>query len=686
MMFKSFSFANAARWLVLPALALFCPELVLARQIQATQTLSPKAQEMATPRQRETALKESESISPKERELINLLRSDAPPGEKALACKQLTIYGTAEAVSALAPLLADEQLASWARIPLEAIPGPAADNALRQALDRLHGKLLVGVINSIGVRRDAKAISKLSAKLKDSDLDVASAAAVALGRIGDNRCVRPLLAALGNDSPELRTAAAQGCVRCAEQFMKDDKYPAAVKLYDTVRQARVSQQAMLEATRGAILSRRAAGVPLLLEQLRAQDKARFGLGLRVARELPGREATEAVIGELRRADAERQPMLLLALADRSDPAVRPTLLQAARTGPKKLRLVAIGVLEHSTNLDSVPVLIEAATDPDADIAQAALAALTRLPGNAVEPDLVTRLLEATGSSRQVLIEVVANRRLQVALPTIVQSVDDRDAAIRRAAVRAVGLLGGEKELASLTKLLLQNPGGRQNADIESALLAISSRRGSDCVPFLLPLSQSTDSAMRIVGLHALGSAGGPAALASVTAALDDREESVQDEAVRTLASWPNTWPEDDQIEEPLLKLTQTGRKSSYQVLALRGYLQFLQGDKKLSNDEKASKLKAVMPLIKRPEEKEAAVAVLRATPAPASLELLADFASDPGVAEEAWAAVIDTAGKSKSDIPKPDRQKALQLALEKSANDATRKKAADALKKLDNGS
>jgi hypothetical protein len=294
------------------------------------------------------------------------------------------------------------------------------------------------------------------------------------------------------------------------------------------------------------------------------------------------------------------------------------------------------------------------------------------------------LVQSTGPARQVLIEVTANRRLEAALPTIVQSVDDRDTGIHRAALRAVGVLGGEKELASLIKLLLQNPGRRQSADIEAALLAISSRRGADCVPFLLPLSQSSESALRIVGLHALGAAGGPAALASVTAALEDRDDSVQDEAVRTLASWPNTWPEDSQIEEPLLTLARTGRKNSYQVLALRGYLQFLQGDKKLSDDEKVTKLKTIVPLIKRAEEKEAAVAVLKSTQAASALELLADFATtDPGVAEEAWAAVIDSAGKSKSAIPKTDRQKALQLALEKSANDANRKKAAEALKRLD---
>jgi len=671
----------------LMALIILTTEPAQARQLQTTGAVSPKGAESLTSRPRQPVAQESESINPKERELISVLRSEAPPEEKAMACKRLVIYGSAAAVPALAPLLADEHLASWARIPLEAIPDPAADNALHQALDKLHGKLLVGVINSVAVRRDPKAVPKLIGKLKDQDIEVASAAAVALGCIADSRDSRSrdaLTHALASDSAELRAAAAKGTVRCAEQFMKDDKLPAATKLYDAVRQASVPRQAVLEATRGAILARRSAGIPLLLEQLRASDKASFALGLRVARELPGHEATDALVAEMYRADLDRQPLLLLALAERTEPAAHAAILQAARSGSKKMSLVAIGILERSPNLDSLPVLIEAATGTDPDVAQAASGALTRLPGNAVEPELLGRLLQSNGRARQVLIEVSANRRLEAALPTIVQSVDDRDAGIHRAALRAVGLLGTEKELASLIKLLLQNPSRRQSADIEAALLAISSRRGADCVPFLLPLSQSSESDLRIVGLHALGAAGGPAALAAVTAALDDRDDTVQDEAARTLATWPNTWPEDSQIEEPLLNLARTGgRKSAHQVLAVRGYLQFLQGDKKLSDDEKVAKLKANMSLIKRPEEKEAALAILRSTQAASALELLADFAADPGVAEEAWAAVIDSAGKSKSAIPKPDRQKALQLALEKSANDVNRKKAAEALKKLD---
>src|SRR5437016_753992 len=69
------------------------------------------------------------SAAEKQRKLIAILQSDAPPQEKAITCKQLAIYGTKDAVPVLAPLLSDPQLTSWARIALEAIPDPAADNA-----------------------------------------------------------------------------------------------------------------------------------------------------------------------------------------------------------------------------------------------------------------------------------------------------------------------------------------------------------------------------------------------------------------------------------------------------------------------------------------------------------------------------------------------------------------------------
>ncbi len=216
-----------------------------------------------------TPLRAADQDNPhaKERALIAVLESGVPPAEKAITCKRLAVYGSEAAVPALAPLLQDPELASWARIPLEVIPGPAADEALRQALDKTQGLLLVGVINSIAVRGDPKAVPQLEAKLKDSDSQVASAAAIALGRIGGDEPAAILTRSLADAPSGVRTAVAEGCIRCAEHFLAEGKSGEAVKLYDSVRAAEVPKQKRLEATRGAILARNSAGIPLLVEQL-----------------------------------------------------------------------------------------------------------------------------------------------------------------------------------------------------------------------------------------------------------------------------------------------------------------------------------------------------------------------------------------------------------------------------------
>ena len=87
------------------------------------------------------------------------------------------VVGTAEAVPALAALLANEELSHMARYALERIPDPAAAQALREAIPQLAGKLKAGVIGSLGVRKDADSVAALSPLLSDADAVVARAAA-----------------------------------------------------------------------------------------------------------------------------------------------------------------------------------------------------------------------------------------------------------------------------------------------------------------------------------------------------------------------------------------------------------------------------------------------------------------------------------------------------------------------------
>ena len=129
----------------------------------------------------------AQTVAPKgdEAKLIAVLKSaDASRKDKIDACRQLAIIGGKDSIAPLAALLGNEELSHNARYALEPNPDPAVDEALRDALGKVKGGPLVGVIGSVGVRRDAKAVGALAKLLGDSDAVVARAAARAMGKIG----------------------------------------------------------------------------------------------------------------------------------------------------------------------------------------------------------------------------------------------------------------------------------------------------------------------------------------------------------------------------------------------------------------------------------------------------------------------------------------------------------------------
>src|ERR1035437_9208848 len=263
--------------------------------------------------------------------LIAVLKSDAPQKEKADACRELARIGTKDAVAPLAALLADEKLSHVARYGLETIPDAAVDKALREALTKLRGMPLVGVIGSIGVRRDTGAVKALTGLLHDSENDVAQAAARALGSIGTKAAAKALLDALPNVPATNQLAFCEGLLRCSETAVAKGDRKEAMAIYDRLRQLEAPQQVRTAALRGAILTRQEDGLPLLALALHSYDYSQVCAAARTAQEMPGASVTRLLTSELAGLPADRQVLLIQTLAKRGDDTPVPALLAPPRS-------------------------------------------------------------------------------------------------------------------------------------------------------------------------------------------------------------------------------------------------------------------------------------------------------------------------------------------------------------------
>lgn len=586
------------------------------------------------------AADDANSSAEKEQELLAILRSDAPGAEKAIACKNLAIHGSSKAVPDLAKLLPDQRMSSWARIALETIPGDAADEALRSAAGSLDGILLVGTINSIGVRQDSKAVDLLITRLQDKDALVASAAAVALGRIGNAAASNSLRQALAGAPAGVRSAIAEGCVLCAERLLSAGDSAEATAIYDQVRKADVPKQRIIEATRGAILARNQEGIPLLLEQFRSSDKRMFQLALGTVREFPGGAIDKALATELATAKPDRAALMIQAMADRPDTVVLAAVLKAAGSGPKQVQLSAIDALRRVGDDSCLTTLLEIAIGSDAELARTAKETLAELPGKHVDAEIAVLLPGSNGKKYTLLLQLIGQRRID-AVDDVLRALERSDAGASNAALIALGEIVTLKRLPVLIKQIVA-PETPQDASVARQALRTAAVRMPDreaCAAVLATALNDAPSASKTTLLEILSEVGGTKALQTLAKAAKSKDPQMQDDASRLLGKWNSV-----AAAPVLLDLAKTGPEEKYRVRALRGYLGVARKFA-MPDAQRAQMCQNAFDATRRVSEHKLALDVLKLHPSAAGLKLAINAMKVPVLKADATAAALVIAQK-----------------------------------------
>jgi HEAT repeat protein len=575
--------------------------------------------------------------------LLEIVRSDAPPARKAEAFRQLGQVGTARSVPVLAGLLADEKVAHWARIALEQIPDPSVPEALKAALPNLKGRLLAGALISLGARpsgaRGENADAAILARyLRDADPEVAAAAANALGRQGTPAAARAIEQAIPTAPDALKPELWDATLRAAATLAAGQQREEAARIYDRLRASGAPAHVRLAAARGAVLARRAAGIPLLTGMLQDADRGTFNIALELAQVVPGTEATRAVAGQLPKLPAPRRALVVQALGNRGDRAALPAIRAAAREGDPAVRIAAIKALVQLQDAASMPLLLDAAVLKDEAIASAAAAAIVSLPGAPVEQALIREVGGADQARSLAAIEALSRRQARTARPVLLKAAGEGAPPVRLAALKALGDLATDADVDALLGLLTRARSEPEIEAAEGALTAVTART-ADAAGSGRRLAGALGAApppQKMALLRVLAAAGGPAALQAVRSSLKDPNPEVRETALGALVNWPSADAAPD-----LLALARGAENPTHKILALRGYIR-LAADDSLPAERRLAMCADARSLITRDEERRLWLGALGAIPSPAALPLIAPLIGTT-VNDEASSAAVSVA-------------------------------------------
>jgi HEAT repeat protein len=571
-------------------------------------------------------------------QLVEILKNpNAPVFDKAKACQRLAVVGDKEAIPALVALLADENLNLYARFGLEGIPDPAVDAAFRDAATKLQGRPLIGVLDSIGQRKDAKAVDLLKGFLGNADTAVVSAAAGALGRIGTVEAAAPLTEAVAKDSP-VKTAIADSCLACAEGLAAVGKNAEAIALYEVVGKQDLPKYLKVAALYGQFHVKKADGLDLLLAQIRSSDEAFFNLGLLVARKIPGENATTALAGEVKALPVERQALLILALGDRKETAgVLPLLREAIQSESPVVRAAAFQVLAKIGG-DSAGGVLLAASLGEGEAAVTAKNMLKTLPGKELDVAITAQFnnANAKGKAKATLCELVGARRIAAADPLVRQSMTDADEAVRIAATAALAQLIELKDLDLLTARAF-GKGSEAEVQASKTSLQVAAQRMSDrdgCATKLAVLLAGATPADQTYLMELIGKVSGGKALEVIVTATKSTDPATKDTASRVLGEWVNA-----DAAPALLEILKNDKDEKFQTRALRGYIRAAR-QFQLPADAKLAMFNTAMEVSKRDEERKLALEILSRIPSAQTLQIAVSYLDKPVLKDAAGDAAV----------------------------------------------
>lgn len=595
----------------------------------------------------EKLIRESQN-QPEQRKYIELrlaeLLSEATLECKSFICRQLWFIGTSDSVPAIAKLLMDEETADIACYAIGQNPSPEAGKALLEALDKVSPKIQIRIINLLGERGDDQSVEAISKLVFGAEREVGEAAVAALGKIGGAQAREILVEVRAKGDSELQFAATDAYLRCAEDLVAGGKTKQATEIYKELISKNETPIIRSAAIKGLADIVEEETVPLVIAALRDENRMVRTTARSCVRTMKGQGVTELLAAELPKTLPEEQVLLIGALADRGDAAALPVITTAAKSANAEVRKAALQAVGKLGDASFVEYLVKTATEGmSSEEKSTAVNSLKLLRGSRVDDAIVKSMQNSQPSVRSQLIQVLFERNVVGAVPALLGEAVNPDRKVRKAAFKALGRLGREKDLPSLVKLLVKLEDDSSRREAERAVVMVSRKisetsKRADAVS--AGLRSEKRVAVRCSLLRALGGIANSNALEILSSALKETNPAVRDTAVRALAKWPNAT-----AAEALLEIYSNTQNQIHRLLSLRGFVRLLALPAEERPIEKTLKMcRQAMHQARGPAEQKLLLSGLANVSDPGALSMVEPLLQVETVKAEAAMAAIKIAG------------------------------------------
>lgn len=390
----------------------------------------------------------------------------------------------------------------------------------------------------------------------------------------------------------------------------------------------------------AVFSQDSELIEMILELIQDPDKDMRAIALdQIRTEAKTEAATKRFADQLSKLPPESQQGLLSALADRGDAAAKPAVRELLSAPEQSVRIAAMRALAKLGDASDCEKLV-AFLDSAEPERRAATISLTQIQGDGVVEEIASQIDGASAAIQVSLIDVLASRRALVAIPNLLQLALADRAAVREAAMSALGQLAGPQHISGLVQGVLKADGRAERANAERSLARVCHRieDGRSPANALVAAIDELRDQDQIKMLVSLGRVGGPAALARIEKSIGSQDPAEHSMGLSAIANWP-----DSSVADRLTDLAYNDPHLNHQLTALRALIRVAPLDDGRTNQEKLAMLQQAMQMSHRYVDRNYALQRASAIRIPETLRWVSPFLDDPMYAQQACKTIVELA-------------------------------------------